>query len=188
MARSSGPVDAGLTSEQTPLLGGGAGTDISSSDVSPHASTTNSSGLLDANDPNLTTRQKIYLILEGRYGAIGAAYERVTVVLILASIVAFVLGSLFDPVYNADADYLDMCGKVCDAIFFGQNPDNGEPRWLRSFFSYPFATCMPSYLQMNHFNMSSSQVSDSLGSESLLHRFWRWLPLLCLRSITSSGL
>lgn len=127
MARSSGAADAGLASEQTPLLGADAGPDISSS--------SNGSGL-DANDPNLTTRQKIYLVLEGRYGAIGAAYEQMTIVLILASIVAFVIGSLFDPVYNADAEYLDMCGKVCDAIFFGQSPDNGELRWWRPIVPY----------------------------------------------------
>ena len=61
MARSSGAADAGLASEQTPLLGSGAGPDVSSSsDVSPHAPIANGSGL-DANDPNLTTRQKIYL-------------------------------------------------------------------------------------------------------------------------------
>ena len=105
MARSNGAMDAGLASEQTPLLGGAA----------------------DANDPsNLTTRHKLYLILEGRYGSIGAVYEKITICLILASILSFVIGSLFDPVYNADAEYLDMCGKVCDAIFFGQNPDNGK--------------------------------------------------------------
>ena len=111
-----------MASEQTPLLGARS---------SEHV-----------NDPNrnLTTRQKIYLVLEGRYGAIGAAYEQLTVVLILASIVAFVIGSLFDPVYNADAEYFDMCGKVCDAIFFGQNPDNGEFHWRTTTLLYPFAT------------------------------------------------
>ncbi len=107
-------MDAGLASEQTPLLGGAA----------------------DANNPTLTTRHKIYLILEGRYGTIGAVYEKITIFLILASILSFVIGSLFDPVYNADADYLDMCGKVCDAIFFGQNPDNGKSM-LRFFDSLP---------------------------------------------------
>ena len=176
MARSDGAADAGLASEQTPLLGAGAGPDISSSsDVSPHAPIANGSGL-DANDPNLTTRQKIYLVLEGRYGAIGAAYEKVTIVLILASIVAFVIGSLFDPVYNADAEYLDMCGKVCDAIFFGQNPDNGEFHWRRSLLSYPFVTCtcMPSCLQKMNFTFQPlKKGSVSLVSGSLLHRFWR---------------
>ena len=187
MATSGGANDAGLASEQTPLLLGAVGPDIiSSSDVSPHASTTSGSGL-DATDPNLPTRHKIYLILEGRYGAIGAAYEKVTIVLILASIVAFVVGSLFDPVYNADAEYLDMCGKVCDAIFFGQNSDNGESRWWRFILSCPFATCMSSYLQMN-FRISTSQASASLASGSLLHRFWRSLPLLCLLSTISSDL
>jgi len=182
MAWSSDAVDAGLASEQTPLLGAGA--DISSPVTATTTTTTSSSsgaGLLDANDPNLTVRQKIYLVLEGRHGAIGAAYEKITIVLILASIMAFVIGSLFDPVYNADADYLDMCGKVCDAIFFGQNSDNGE--LLRNISSV--VLCCESLpllilLLLSEFNPFSifptfpiHQDSVSLASGSLPHRFWK---------------
>ena len=168
MARSNGATDAGPASEQTPLLGGAA----------------------DANNnPSLTTRHKIYLILEGRYGTIGAVYEKITIFLILASILSFVIGSLFDPVYNADADYLDMCGKVCDAIFFGQNPDNGKSMLCGVYSLILFPAAQSSFINyyLKQFIFNPRQDWVSLASGSLPHRWWRWLPSPSLLSTTSFG-
>lgn len=123
-------VELAAASEATPLLESGGGSfSFGLSDEQHQHQQQVSSGAGTDTDPNsdsLATREKIYLILEGRYKAVGPIYEKITVFLIVASIAAFVLGSLFDTDYNGDAPYSDMCGKICDAIFFGNDPDNGE--------------------------------------------------------------
>lgn len=131
MALSSMSANDGLTaaeaaSEQTPLLANTGSFDFGGKVSSIGGNGTGSSTVLDPSSDALTTREKVYLILEGRYGKVGQIYEGVTIFLIITSIAAFVFGSLFDTDYNGDAPYVDMCGKVCDAIFFGNDPDNGE--------------------------------------------------------------
>jgi hypothetical protein len=63
-----------------------------------------------------------YAFLEGRTDA-GARYEALTVVLIIANVVAFVVGTLYVAEYSPD--YASSCSKTCDAIFFGNDDDNG---------------------------------------------------------------
>ena len=81
----------------------------------------------DTNHASVSLRECVYLTLEGKYAphSIGRCYEALIVALILASIAAFVIGSLFVPEYNGDAAYLKLCGTRCDMIFFGNDSSNG---------------------------------------------------------------
>jgi hypothetical protein len=73
---------------------------------------------------SMTFRHKTFGILEGRGGAWGQRYEAVMLILILASILSFVLGTLFVPKYNTAPYAATACGKVCDALWFGNYDDN----------------------------------------------------------------
>jgi hypothetical protein len=48
----------------------------------------------------------------------GLAYERFTIFLILLSVLTFIFSSLFLP-YNSDWTHYNVCGRTCDAIWFG---------------------------------------------------------------------
>lgn len=72
----------------------------------------------NTNDP----RQSLHAFLEGT-SPHGQIYERFTISLIVLSVITFILSSLFLP-YNSDWAYYDICGTVCDALWFG-NYANG---------------------------------------------------------------
>lgn len=68
-------------------------------------------------------RLSLYLFLEAKTPS-GLRYEKFTIILILLSVATFILGSLFLPQYNVDSSIAVMCNSLCDAIFFGNYPDN----------------------------------------------------------------
>ena len=72
---------------------------------------------------NTNHRLSLHLFLEAKteYGSI---YEKFTICLIVLSVITFVLSSVFIPEYNINSPYPAMCGKLCDAIWFGNNTDN----------------------------------------------------------------
>eukprot|EP00957_Ditylum_brightwellii_P084976 6461730-Ditylum_brightwellii.AAC.1 len=92
---------ASSPSEQTPLL---------VSVIKSPASLDHEENLNNYEVVEVTSaRERIYLILEGRLGKVGRAYETFTIFLILLSIASFCIGSLFDPDYNSDASYASAC-------------------------------------------------------------------------------
>lgn len=68
-------------------------------------------------------RIALHLFLEAKTLA-GATYEKFTICLIVLSVLTFVLSSVFVAEYNPTSPYPAMCGKVCDAIWFGNKKDN----------------------------------------------------------------
>ena len=96
-------------SETTPLMGGAtAGTA-----AAPAAAT--------------TQREQLYHFLEAKTPA-GKRYELFMILLIIANVLAFILGSLFVQEYNS-ADWAKreggICGNLCDTVWFGNYRDNG---------------------------------------------------------------
>lgn len=73
-------------------------------------------------------RNGIYQFLEAKTSA-GRLYERAMIVLILANVFAFIIGSLFIEEYN-DASWAQrrsedaLCNNLCDALWFGNYRDN----------------------------------------------------------------
>jgi len=92
-----------LPSESTPL-------------VSSKPSTTTTTSTSDK-------RLSLFLFLEAQTPN-GLHYESFTILLILLSVLTFILGSLFLPQYNTNSNIAYKCGLTCDAIFFGNYPDN----------------------------------------------------------------
>ena len=68
-------------------------------------------------------RVALCLFLEARTPT-GLIYEKFTIFLILLSVVTFVLSSVYIPEYNVDSPYASRCNSWCDAVWFGNNPDN----------------------------------------------------------------
>ena len=92
------------TSEVTPLLGSGEGV---------------------ATIP-LTWRENVFRFLEAKTPG-GAVYEWCTIFLIVANVIAFILGSLFVEEYNKEAwasSTNGICGKTCDGLWFGNYENN----------------------------------------------------------------
>ena len=79
----------------------------------------------DRESASLSVRETIYEVLEGRGGRAGRIYQSAVAALIVASILSFVLGSLFDPVYMPESSGPCAGVGLCDALLFGNNPDNG---------------------------------------------------------------
>jgi hypothetical protein len=108
------PLAAG---EATPLLGGNAS---GSSDSSGRS--------------NETLQKKVWEFLEAKT-AEGALYSKFMVFLIIASVLAFIVGSLFVEPYNQDYPWAirgsdeSICEDFCDALWFGNRTDNGLA-WL----------------------------------------------------------
>lgn len=71
----------------------------------------------------LTWRTQVYLFLEAKTPA-GLTYEIFTFSLILMNVASFVLGTLFDPEYNTAKYASTACGRLCDALWFGNYEDN----------------------------------------------------------------
>lgn len=98
------------TSETTPL--------ISDSDRTEQSTNNNSS----------TFRHNVFLFVEGKSPS-GRIYERFTAILIVINVLAFVMATLFVEEYNSDAPWAVrggvVCGNVCDALWFGNDPNNG---------------------------------------------------------------
>ena len=76
----------------------------------------------EAAAPNADGRVALFLFLEAKTPA-GLRYESFTIFLIFLSVVTFILSSVFLPEYN-DSPLATQCGKWCDAIWFGNYPDN----------------------------------------------------------------
>lgn len=73
---------------------------------------------------NSDDRKELFLFLEAQTPA-GLLYERFTILLILLSVASFIFSSLFVPEYKAVPEsVLEKCGSVCDALWFGNDPDN----------------------------------------------------------------
>lgn len=68
-------------------------------------------------------RLSLHLFLEAKTYC-GSIYEKFTICLIVLSVTTFVLSSVFVAEYNLNSPYPAMCGKICDAIWFGNNKDN----------------------------------------------------------------
>lgn len=75
-------------------------------------------------------REAVYLFLEAQTPG-GRIYEALMISLILLNVFCFIVGSLFVVEYNGDAAWAQrdgeyaVCGKVCDALWFGNYRDNG---------------------------------------------------------------
>jgi hypothetical protein len=74
-------------------------------------------------DDDDSRRVGLYLFLEARTPR-GLLYEKFTILLILLSVVTFVLSSVYVPGYNAGSPRAARCGGRCDALWFGNDPDN----------------------------------------------------------------
>ena len=83
----------------------------------------------DASPPGW--RESMFAFLEAQT-PLGRIYEIFMIVLILLNVAAFVLASLFVPEYN-DAPWAQretgICGNFCDALWFGNFPDNSL-QWM----------------------------------------------------------
>lgn len=74
-----------------------------------------------------STREQVFAFLEAKSSA-GRIYERFTMVLIVINVLAFVLATLFVEEYNPEPWAMrdgGICGKLCDALWFGNYKDNG---------------------------------------------------------------
>lgn len=75
----------------------------------------------------ITKREQLFDFLEAKTPA-GKRYELFMIILILANVLAFILGSLFVEEYNP-VDWAKreggICGNLCDALWFGNYVDNG---------------------------------------------------------------
>jgi len=83
----------------------------------------------DARTTAITTsrREHVFSFLEAQTPG-GRIYERFTVVLIVLNVLAFVLATLFVQDYNPEPWAMregGICGNLCDALWFGNYPDNG---------------------------------------------------------------
>ena len=83
------------------------------------AKSSSSTPITTSTDPRLS----LFQFLEAQTPA-GLHYETFTILLILLSVLTFILGSLFLPQYNTNSTLPYKCGSTCDAIFFGNYPDN----------------------------------------------------------------
>ena len=107
---------APMADESTPLFG---------SELVPKTSNTVSAPpKADTSNPNPSNDRRValFLFLEARTPA-GLVYESFTIFLIHLSVITFILASLFLPEYN-DSPMATKCGEWCDAIWFGNYPDN----------------------------------------------------------------
>lgn len=99
-----------LASEYTPLLVGGG-----------------TNGSQDAEETSPSRRRAIFDFLEAKTAA-GRKYESLIIFLIVANVLAFIIGSLFVEEYN-DASWAKrdkgICQDLCDSLFFGNYADNG---------------------------------------------------------------
>ncbi len=103
--------------ENTPLI-------IISPTSTTASSTINPTDNNKKNNNNVDDKRlPLFLFLEAKTPA-GLLYESFTIFLILLSILTFILSTLFLPQYNTDSPIAHSCGKVCDAIWFGNYPDN----------------------------------------------------------------
>ena len=107
---------APMADESTPLFG--------SEPVPKSSDTFEALAKADASKTNLSDdrRAGLFLFLEAKTPA-GLKYESFTIFLIFLSVITFILSSLYLPEYN-DSPIADKCGKWCDAIWFGNYPDN----------------------------------------------------------------
>ena len=102
---------------------------MAGSDVELAMSSTETSPLLQgaAAPPPPSRRERLFEFLDFTTPA-GKVYEKFTVFLILLNIASFILGSLFVEEYN-DAPWAKrdggICDNLCDALWFGNYPDNG---------------------------------------------------------------
>eukprot|EP00980_Cylindrotheca_fusiformis_P006926 scaffold1442_cov128-Cylindrotheca_fusiformis.AAC.47 len=102
--------DPDSASEYTPLLvGGGA------------------NGSLHGDERSSSRRVAIFDFLEAKTPA-GRRYESLIILLIVANVLAFIIGSLFVEEYN-HASWAKresgICQNLCDSLFFGNYEDNG---------------------------------------------------------------
>ena len=67
-------------------------------------------------------RWRLFLFLEGKTPS-GSLYESFTIFVILLSVLSFIFGTVVDGNYNP-SKLSDQCGTLCDALFFGNNPNN----------------------------------------------------------------
>jgi len=104
-----------MADESTPLF---------ESELAPQNSYTGASARADTSktNPSDDRRVALFLFLEARTPA-GLFYESFTIFLIFLSVITFILSSLYLPEYN-DSPIATQCGKLCDAIWFGNYPDN----------------------------------------------------------------
>lgn len=94
------------------------------SDSNTNKNNTDNTDNTDINkDINNDKRLPLFLFLEAKTPA-GLRYETFTIFLILLSILTFLLSTLFLPDYNTNSPIANSCGKVCDAIWFGNYNDN----------------------------------------------------------------
>jgi hypothetical protein len=75
----------------------------------------------DVKIPTTATSLQIYNFLEAKTKN-GSIYEGFTIFLILINVIAFCVGTLFVAEYNVPPI---NCSNTCDALFFGNNSDNG---------------------------------------------------------------
>lgn len=67
-------------------------------------------------------RTRLFNFLEAKTES-GLAYEKLTIFLICVSAISFVASSLFVEKYNP-GPLAEKCGPICDALWFGNDPDN----------------------------------------------------------------
>jgi len=103
--------------ENTPLIIASSTSKTASFAINP---TDNNQNYNNNNDDQ---RIPLFLFLEAQT-PFGLLYESFTIFLILLSILTFILSTLFLPQYNTDSPIANSCSKVCDAIWFGNYPDN----------------------------------------------------------------
>lgn len=114
-----------MADESTPLfrseLVPKSGSNTTFTDASTKAAAGTTS-LPNAN-PSNDRRVALFLFLEAKTPA-GLKYESFTIFLIFLSVVTFILSSLYLPEYNTESPIATQCGSWCDAIWFGNYPDN----------------------------------------------------------------
>jgi Ion transport protein len=75
----------------------------------------------------VSIREKVFAFLEAKSPA-GRIYERFTMILIVINVLAFIVATLFVEEYNPEPWAMrdgGICGKLCDALWFGNYKDNG---------------------------------------------------------------
>lgn len=110
------PTDAAVHNENTPLLGNDQ--EVTATTPWPNV-VKNKNESIVSHDEN---RMQLFNFLEARSKG-GMVYEKVNIFLILVSVLLFVVSSLFVKEYNP-GPLAEQCGKYCDAIWFGNDPNN----------------------------------------------------------------
>jgi len=109
---------APMADESTSLLGSEL-IGKKSNTLTPSAEQDVSQNDLQNDDPRLP----LFLFLEAKTPG-GLKYESFTIFLIFLSVATFIMSSVFLPEYNNESPLATQCDKWCDAIWFGNYPDN----------------------------------------------------------------